>query len=150
MPKPRKPRKSLSLRLQPNEGTPLALVADYLNDLDKDEFRRKVGEALVAFFYPYASKEICDSEVDSLRDAFLVSRDIASKHFGIMALALCLDAIVVAPVVNPGISGTTWEGERSQENNHSKSLNVSEEFDESEDLIESKAKPSDVSKLFDF
>lgn len=31
---PRRARKSLSLRLQPYEGTPLAEIASYLNSLD--------------------------------------------------------------------------------------------------------------------
>ena len=85
-----------------------------------------------------------------LSNTFLISRDIASKHFGIMALALRLDAVVVAPVVNSGISTTTWGAEHSQENNHSNSLKSSEEFDEIEDLIESNAKLSDVRELFGF
>ena len=150
MPRPKKPRKSLSLRLQPYEGTPLAQVTEYLNNLDKEELRRQLSDALVAFFYPYALKETCDSEVGDLRNSFLISRDIANKHFGIMALALNLDAIVVASIVNSGISGGAWEDDRPQDNNQSKPIDSSKELDEMEDLIEINTSTSEVRDLFGF
>ena len=59
MPKTKRVRKSLSLRLQPYEGTPLAEVADYLNSLDKEEATRRIGEILVMAFLPYASLRKC-------------------------------------------------------------------------------------------
>ena len=141
MPRVKKVRKSLSIRLQPSDGTPSGLVADYLNSLDKDEFKRKVNEALVAFFYPYAlNQKGCDSE-DSLNDAFLVSQEIASKHFCFMALALRLNPIVFTSLINPGLNSGI-DGD-SPQNNHPK---VSEEFEDNNNNV----KASEVSGFFDF
>jgi hypothetical protein len=65
MPKINKLRNSLSLRLQPYEGTPLYDVVDYLNNLDKEEATRVIGEILVMTFLPYAraSKNTCTSAI---------------------------------------------------------------------------------------
>lgn len=143
MPNCKKTRKSFSLRLQPYEGSPLSVVVDYLNSLEREELRRHLNDALVAFFYPYALKE---SGKENLRNSFLISRDIANKHFGIMALSLNLEAIVVASIVNSGITGSN----ESWENDQSKSFNSSQESDQSEDLIETDFSTSEVRDLFGF
>jgi hypothetical protein len=52
-----KSRKSLSIRLQPYEGTPMAEVADYLNDLDSGTALRKVEDFLVLGLLAYARLE---------------------------------------------------------------------------------------------
>ena len=53
---PKKARKSLSLRLQPYQGTVLAEVVDYLNSLERDELSQQVGMALIMCFLPLARR----------------------------------------------------------------------------------------------
>ncbi len=101
MSKNRRARNSLSMRLQPYEGTPLYEVADYLNSLDKEEATRRIGEILVMAFLPYARNNGDKSTSSQLSSAFLIARDMADKHFGVMALALGLDAgYVVTTIAN--------------------------------------------------
>jgi hypothetical protein len=52
-----KSRKSLSIRLQPYEGTPMAEVADYLNGLDAGTMQRKIEDLLVLGLLSYARLE---------------------------------------------------------------------------------------------
>lgn len=150
MPKNNRVRKSLSLRLQPYEGTPLAEVADYLNSLDREEATRKIGEILVMAFLPYArcsQTELCPSQSDKstsnkLNSAFLIARDMADKHFGVMALALGLDAVyaVSTPLTLAGGSGLKPELSEKE---------VSDETDEHDaSLIEGKVTATEIGKLF--
>jgi hypothetical protein len=141
MPKNNRVRKSLSLRLQPYEGTPLAEVADYLNGLDKEEATRKIGEILVMAFLPYARLEGDKSTSNKLNSVFLIARDMADKHFGVMALALGLDAVyaVSTPftLAGGGLKPEVVEEEVSNE---------VEEEDSS--LIEGKVTATEIGKLF--
>jgi hypothetical protein len=70
-------RKSLSLRLQPYEGTLLAEVIDYLNTLDKDEMNRQIAEILIISMLPLArydrgvsEQELRVSTLESCRALF--------------------------------------------------------------------------------
>jgi hypothetical protein len=47
-------RKSLSIRLQPYEGTTLAEVVEWLNSMERDEMSRLLSEAIVMAYLPYA------------------------------------------------------------------------------------------------
>ncbi len=134
-------RKSLSFRLQPYEGTPLAEVADYLNGLDKEEATRKIGEILVMAFLPYARLEGDKSTSNKLNSAFLIARDMADKHFGVMALALGLDAVyAVAPPLT--LAGGSLKSEMVEEE-------VSNEIEEEDSsLIEGKVTATEIGKLF--
>jgi hypothetical protein len=145
MPKTKRVRKSLSLRLQPYEGTPLAEVADYLNSLDKEEATRRIGEILVMAFLPYASFRNAECKPDTLRSAFLIARDMADKHFGIMALALGLDAVyaVATPIVSTGGNGV--DNLNSQVNKEESLLEVEAQ---NSSLIEGKATATEIGKLF--
>jgi hypothetical protein len=127
------------LRLQPYEGTPLAEVADYLNGLDKEEATRKIGEILVMAFLPYARLEGDKSTSNKLNSAFLIARDMADKHFGVMALALGLDAVyaVATPIAGASLNPQIGEEEVSDE---------TEEIDSS--LIEGKVTATEIGKLF--
>ena len=104
MPRRKRVRKSLSLRLQPYEGTPLAVVVDYLNSLSKEEVNNKVGELLVMTLLPYALFDEGKLPRERLRSTFLASRDLMEKHLGIMALTLELEQSLFAPVANPTLS----------------------------------------------
>ncbi len=104
MPRRKRVRKSLSLRLQPYEGTPLAVVADYLNSLSKEEANTKVGELLVMTLLPYAKFYGGKLPSERLRSTFLASRDLIEKHLGIMALTLEIEESLFTPVANQNIS----------------------------------------------
>ncbi len=94
-------RKSLSLpRFTPDEGTPLALVADYLNGLEKEEMPKLVREMLVMCLLPLAKHKSGHTQ-KQVRDAYLIARRMAENHFGIMAVELGLDASVYAYVPQP-------------------------------------------------
>ena len=144
MPKTKRVRKSLSLRLQPYEGTPLSEVADYLNSLDKEEATRRIGEILVMAFLPYALSYNSQCKPDNLRSAFLIARDMADKHFGIMALALGLDAVyaVATPIVSTAGNAVDMNSQVNKEESHIKvdAPNSS--------LIEGKATATEIGKLF--
>ncbi|AFZ04517.1 hypothetical protein [Calothrix sp. PCC 6303] len=135
MPKNNRVRKSLSFRLQPYEGTPLAEVADYLNGLDKEEATRKIGEILVMAFLPYARLEANKPTSNKLSSTFLIARDMADKHFGVMALALGLDAVyaVATPLTIAG--GSLKEVSNQVE-------------EEDSSLIEGKVTATEIGKLF--
>lgn len=139
MPKNNRVRKSLSLRLQPYEGTPLAEVADYLNSLDKEEATRKIGEILVMAFLPYARLETNKPTSNKLNSAFLIARDMADKHFGVMALALGLDAVYAVSTPLTFAGGGLKPGTDGEE--------VSNE-DEDSSLIEGKVTATEIGKLF--
>jgi hypothetical protein len=87
-----KQRKSLSLRLQPYSGTPLAEVVDYLNSLEKEQANKKVGEILVMTLLPYArahsSNFGTDGTSEELRLTCLESCDAMDKHASTMRQAL--------------------------------------------------------------
>ena len=104
MPRRKRVRKSLSLRLQPYEGTPLAVVVDYLNSLSKEEANNKVGELLVMTLLPYALFDEGKLPRERLRSTFLASRDLIEKHLGIMALTLEIEESLFTPVANQNIS----------------------------------------------
>lgn len=82
-----KARKSLSVRLQPYEGTPMAEVADYLNGLDSGTMQRKVEDLLVLGLLAYARLEQ-GVEAERLRLTCLECCDGLEKHTAIMRLAI--------------------------------------------------------------
>jgi hypothetical protein len=82
-----KARKSLSIRLQPYEGTPMAEVADYLNGLDSGTMQRKVEDLLVLGLLAYARLEQ-GVEAERLRLTCLECCDGLEKHTAIMRLAI--------------------------------------------------------------
>ena len=51
-------RRSLIIRLQPTEGTPLAEVVDWLNSLPSKDRKEKIDEACLMFLLPLARAEI--------------------------------------------------------------------------------------------
>lgn len=83
---PKRRRKSLSLRLQPYEETPLAEVADYLNSLDRQEANQKVGEIL-AFFLALARKDSGESD-EEVERAYWSAYAAIEKLFYLMAQEL--------------------------------------------------------------
>jgi hypothetical protein len=80
MARARKKRVSLSLRLQPYDGDPMAEVVDYLNSLPKDEVNRKVADILVAALLPLARYHNGNYTPSQLRFACWESQDSLNKH----------------------------------------------------------------------
>ena len=74
-----KKRVSLSLRLQPYEGTLLAEVASWLNDLERDEAKKMVEAALVMAYLPYARADSGASR-DELERCCWETQDLLDKH----------------------------------------------------------------------
>jgi hypothetical protein len=87
-----KSRKSLSLRLQPYEGTPMAEVADYLNDLDTGSMQRKVEDLLVLGLLAYARLEQ-GAEAERLRLTALECCDGLDKHAATIRLAIGVEPV---------------------------------------------------------
>lgn len=120
-------RKSLSLRLQPYAGTPLAEVVDYLNSLEKEEANKKVGDILIMCLLPYARAHSSNSGTDGtseeLRMTCLESCDAMDKHASTMRQALRVEQpqfssyYRVTPVssngqqVRPSVSEVSESGE---------------------------------------
>ena len=110
MPNSKRVRKSLSLpRFTPDEGTPLALVADYLNGLEAGERSTLIRELLVMCLLPGA-KHHCGHTQKQVREAYLIARRMAENHFGIMAVELGLDASVYVYVPQPLSNPTVVDG----------------------------------------
>jgi hypothetical protein len=82
-----KSRKSLSIRLQPYEGTPMAEVANYLNDLDTGSAMRKVEDLLVLGLLAYARLEQ-DADAERLRLTAIECCDALEKHAATIRLAI--------------------------------------------------------------
>jgi hypothetical protein len=87
-----KSRKSLSIRLQPYEGTPMAEVADYLNDLDSATALRKVEDLLVLGLLAYARLEQ-DADAERLRLTVLECCDGLEKHAATIRLAISVEPV---------------------------------------------------------
>jgi len=104
-------RKSLSLpRFTPDEGTTLAIVADYLNGLEAGERSTLIRELLVMCLLPIA-KHHCGHTQKQVHEAYLIARRMAENHFGIMAVELGLDASVYAYVPQPLSVPTVVDGD---------------------------------------
>ena len=118
-----KQRKSLSLRLQPYSGTPLAEVVDYLNSLEKEQANKKVGEILVMTLLPYArahsSNFGTDGTSEELRLTCLESCDAMDKHASTMRQALRVEQpqfssfYRMASVSSNGLSSNGQKARRS-------------------------------------
>ncbi len=104
-------RKSLSLpRFTPDEGTPLGIVADYLNGLEAGQMPLLVREMLVMCLLPQALHHCGQFTQKQVRDAYLIARRMAENHFGIMAVELGLDASVYTYVPQPLSAPTVVDG----------------------------------------
>lgn len=75
-----KSRKSLTLRLQPYEGTILAEVVDYLNSLDSTEANQNVIHSLIMTLLPLARYHQGNCSPEQLRLTCLEACDALSKH----------------------------------------------------------------------
>jgi hypothetical protein len=106
-----KSRKSLSIRLQPYEGTPMAEVADYLNDLDSGSAMRKVEDLLVLGLLAYARLEQ-DADAERLRLTALECCDGLEKHAATIRLAIGVEPaghLEKPPVRKPGLDMANLE-----------------------------------------
>ena len=72
-------RVSLSVRLQPYEGTLLASVASWLNSLERDEAKKMIEAALVMAYLPYARAEEGASR-DEIERCCWETQDLLDKH----------------------------------------------------------------------
>jgi hypothetical protein len=100
-----KSRKSLSIRLQPYEGTPMAEVADYLNDLDTGSAMRKVEDLLVLGLLAYARLEQ-DMDAERLRLTAIECCDGLEKHAATIRLAIGVEPAnrqEQPPIQKPGL-----------------------------------------------
>lgn len=70
---------SLSVRLQPYEGTLLAEVASWLNGLERDEAKKMVEAALVMAYLPYARADSGASS-DEVERCCWETQDLLDKH----------------------------------------------------------------------
>ena len=151
MPNNKRVRKSLSLpRFTPDEGTPLALVADYLNGLEAGERSTFIRELLVMCLLPQALHH-CGHTQKQVREAYLIARRMAENHFGIMAVELGLDALVYAYVPQPLSVPTVVDGNGGSGGMPPPAASVSkEESAESEDssLIPGQVEAGFMGNLF--
>ena len=105
-------RKSLSVRLQPYEGSPMAEVAAFLNALDDRDKLRRVEDVLVMCLLPYARQWLGKDDPEELRRACLEACDAMDKHASTLRQALRVEApqMTVMPVpIGPGQSETSQE-----------------------------------------
>ncbi|MBD2089073.1 hypothetical protein H6F67_04285 [Microcoleus sp. FACHB-1515] len=102
-----RPRKSLSLRLQPYADSPLAEVIDYLNTFEKEDLNRKIGDILVMCLLPYARLHANELEAD-LRITCLEACDAMDKHASTMRQALRVPQLQFQPgfVSTPAIDAS--------------------------------------------
>jgi hypothetical protein len=91
-----KSRKSLSVRLQPYEGTPMAEVADYLNGLDAGTMQRKIEDLLVLGLLSYARLEQ-ETSPEKLRLTCLECCDGLEKHAATLRLAIGVEPTINQP-----------------------------------------------------
>jgi hypothetical protein len=109
----RRKRVSLSLRLQPYSGDPMAEVADYLNSLPKDEVNRKVADILVAALLPYARYKCGNYTPEQLRMSCWEAQDSLNKHGSNMRLAMGVEQPqFVLPQVAP-VAGVVVNADQS-------------------------------------
>jgi hypothetical protein len=123
-----KSRKSLSIRLQPYEGTPMAEVADYLNDLDSGSAMRKVEDLLVLGLLAYARLEQ-DADTERLRLTAIECCDALEKHAATIRLAIGVEPAnrqeqppVQKPELDVGNAATPIDEPRSAARSISKQI----------------------------
>lgn len=146
----KKKRKSLSLpRFQPIEGTPMAVIADYLNSLEATEAKKLLEEMLVMYFLPRAQSRLGGVSPQQVRCSYLISRRMAESHFGIMALELGLDAEVYAYVPLPFAAAVDGNGSHGAVVQEIPELEGQEEDDdEDSSLIPGELKTGFLDNLF--
>jgi hypothetical protein len=147
-------RVSLSLRLQPYEGDPIAEVTDYLNSLSKDVANRKVADILVAALLPLARYVAGTYTQEQLRFACWESQDAMNKHGTTMRFAMGVEqpqfvhdkqvapTSTVAPNANPAPVNALINSTFDDDEGESKMVGRPNA------LIQGKASSSDVDSLF--
>ena len=83
----RRKRVSLSIRLQPYEGSLLAEVANWLKQMEKGEANRRVEEALLMAYLPYARAAQGEDEKEIERCCW-ETQDRLNNHGFLMRQAL--------------------------------------------------------------
>lgn len=107
-------RKSLSIRLQPYEGSPMAEVAAFLNALDDRDKARRVEDVLVMCLLPYARQWLGEDDPEELRRACLEACDAMDKHASTLRQALRVEAPQMKVMTVP-IGAGQVQSETSQE-----------------------------------
>ena len=72
-------RVSFSLRLQPYSGTLMAEVADWLNELERDEAKKMVEAALIMAYLPLARAR-AGTERAEIERCYWEAQDLLDKH----------------------------------------------------------------------
>lgn len=88
MPEQRRKRLSLSIRLQPYEGDPLAEVAAWLNEMVSRDANRLIENALLMAFLAYARFDAGEYDEQEIRRACLECCDALDKHASKMRQAM--------------------------------------------------------------
>jgi hypothetical protein len=148
MSRARRKRVSLSLRLQPYEGDPMAEVAHYLNSLPKDEVNRKVADILVAALLPIARYHSGNYTPEQLRFACWESQDCLNKHGSNTRLALGVEQPQFVLPQQVALQSPMMAN--GNDNNYLKEDVVEETQKEFRptSLVQGKASSSDLSSIF--
>ncbi|MBW4504965.1 MAG: hypothetical protein KME64_00365 [Scytonematopsis contorta HA4267-MV1] len=147
-------RVSLSLRLQPYSGDPMAEVAEYLNSLSKDEVNRKVADILVAALLPIARYHSGQYTPEQLRFACWEAADSLNKHGSNMRLALGVEqpqfALPQQVMPTASVMVNKLESVTSGYVTESESETIEETQSELRptSLVQGKASSSDLDSLF--
>jgi hypothetical protein len=86
-------RRSLTIRLQPSDGTPLAVIADWLNHFSKVEKNQRAAEVFLMTLLPYA-KEAAGSLPEEIERCYWESLDRLDRYGYVMRQALCISLSV--------------------------------------------------------
>ncbi len=146
MSRARRKRVSLSLRLQPYEGDPMAEVAEYLNSRSKDEVNRKVADILVAALLPYARYDSGKYTPEQLRFACWESQDCLNKHGSNTRLALGVEQPQFVLPQQVALQSPMM----ANDNNNNLKENTEENLIEfrPSSLVQGKASSSDLGSIF--
>lgn len=111
----KKVRKSLYVRLQMNEGTPLDEVRSWLDSLDAREKNRKIEDVLVMCLLPYARLDSEKYNQDELSRTCLESCDTGNKHFSTLRQIFNLSETQCTSSVS-SVSSFNQDSSRQSEN----------------------------------
>ena len=149
----RRKRVSLSLRLQPYSGDPMAEVADYLNSLPKDEVNRKVADILVAALLPIARYHSGKYTPEQLRFACWESQDCLNKHGSNMRLAMGVEQpqFVLPQQVMPHVPVEVKEYQSAVFGKTTKQEDITVEGEQKKrptSMVQGKASSQDLDNIF--
>ena len=122
-------RRNFMLRLQPDDGTLLAEVVDWLQSIPLGERRQKVEEAFLILMLPYARKAKFEQGSEEIESCYWSTHNRVMQYLYMMQQTLEIKSV---GSIDPILSMLPGKREETQSVNYE--IDVEEEEEEDEDF----------------